>query len=49
MHRCLGVPCLLDRQVLLTEGCRNWKKRTMLEVLCRLVGFWICCTWFMES
>jgi len=34
------VPCLLDWQVMLIEGCRNWKKKTMLGVLCRLVfGF----------
>jgi hypothetical protein len=31
------VPCLLDWQILLTEGCRNWKKKNMLGVLCRLV------------
>jgi len=32
---------LLDWQVLLTEGCRTWKKKTMLGVLCRLVyGLW---------
>jgi hypothetical protein len=41
MQRCPGVPCLLDWQVLLTEGCRTWKKKTMLGVLCRLVyGLW---------
>jgi hypothetical protein len=37
MQRCLGVPCLLDWQVVLTEGCSNWKKKTMLGVLCWLV------------
>jgi hypothetical protein len=31
------VPCSLDWQVLFSEGCRNWKKKTMLGVLCRLI------------
>jgi hypothetical protein len=37
MQRCPGVPCLLDWQAVLTEGCSNWKKKTMMGVLCRLV------------
>jgi hypothetical protein len=37
MQRCPGLACSLVWQDVLNEGCRNWKKKTMLVVLCRLV------------
>jgi hypothetical protein len=37
MQRCPGLACSLVWQDVLNEECRNWKKKTMLGVLCRLV------------
>lgn len=37
MQRCPSMIYSLDWQVVLNEGCRNWKEKTLLGVLCRLV------------
>lgn len=37
MQRGPGMVYSLVWQDVLNEGCRNWKKKTMLGVLCRLV------------
>lgn len=37
MQRCNDLAHSLDWQRMLNEGCRTWKKKTMVGVLCRLV------------
>jgi hypothetical protein len=37
MQRCPGVACSHVWQDVLLEGCSNWKKKSMLGALCRIV------------
>jgi hypothetical protein len=37
MQNCPGLACSHVWQDVLSEGCNNWKKKTLLGVLCRLI------------